>query len=139
MGAANNQKQVAEAPVVIAMFSDMEATMANLEAIVHPGLAPEQRAATLGRLRTLFGAMTVEQRAAWGHAQANIALGYLLLLAQSEGLATSPMLGLKADQVKALLGIPEHATITALVALGRAGDDGFPSHRLDPDAITSFR
>jgi nitroreductase len=139
MGAAYNQKQVAEAPVVIAMYSDMEATMDNLDAILHPGLAPEQRAATLDRLRTTWGAMTVEQRAAWGHSQANIALGYLLLLAQSEGFATSPMLGFQPDQVKALLGIPEHATITALVALGRAGDDGFPSHRLDPDVITSFR
>ncbi len=139
MAAAYNQKQIGEAPVVIAMYADMEDTMANLEAILNPGLSAEQRASTLAMLRRTWGGMTVEQRAAWGNAQANIALGYLLLLAQSEGYATSPMLGFQADQVKSLLGIPSHATITALVALGHAAADGFPSHRLDPDAIASFR
>jgi nitroreductase len=139
MAAAYNQKQIGEAPVVIAMYADMEDTMANLEAILNPGLSAEQRTSTLAMLRRTWGGMTVEQRAAWGNAQANIALGYLLLLAQSEGYATSPMLGFQADQVKSLLGIPSHATITALVALGHAAADGFPSHRLDPDAIASFR
>jgi nitroreductase len=139
MSAAYNQKQIGEAPVVIAMYADMEDTMANLEAILNPGLSPEQRASTLAMLRRTWGGLTVEKRAEWGNAQANIALGYLLLLAQSEGLATSPMLGFQADQVKSLLGIPSHATITALVALGHAAADGFPSHRLDPDAIASFR
>jgi len=139
MAVSYHQKQVAEAPVLIAMYSDMEATMDNLDAILHPGLSPEQKAATLDRLRTTWGAMTIEQRAVWGHAQANIALGYLLLIAQSEGLATSPMLGFQPDAVKTLLGIPAHATITALVALGRAGDDGFPSHRLSLDQIAAFR
>ena len=54
---------------------------------------------------------------------------YLLLIAKSEGFDTSPMLGFQADQVKQILGIPAHATITALVALGRGADDGFRSHR----------
>jgi nitroreductase len=139
MSAAYNQKQIGEAPVVIAMYADMEDTMANLEAILNPGLSAEQRASTLAMLRRTWGGLTVEKRAEWGNAQANIALGYLLLLAQSEGLATSPMLGFQADQVKSLLGIPSHATITALVALGHAAADGFPSYRLDPDAIASFR
>jgi nitroreductase len=139
MSAAYNQKQIGEAPVVIAMYADMEDTMANLEAILNPGLSAEQRESTLAMLRRTWGGLTVEKRAEWGNAQANIALGYLLLLAQSEGYATSPMLGFQADQVKSLLGIPPHATITALVALGHAAADGFPSHRLDPDAIASFR
>lgn len=139
MSAAYNQKQIGEAPVVIVMYADMEDTMANLEAILNPGLSAEQRESTLAMLRRTWGGLTVEKRAEWGNAQANIALGYLLLLAQSEGYATSPMLGFQADQVKSLLGIPSHATITALVALGHAAADGFPSHRLDPDAIASFR
>ncbi len=139
MSAAFNQKQIGEAPVVIAMYADMEDTMGNLDAIMHPGLSPEQREATRERLQRTWGGMSVEKRAEWGNAQANIALGYLLLLAQSEGFATSPMLGFQQDQVKTLLGIPAHATITALVALGHAADDGFPSHRLDLDTIASFR
>lgn len=137
--AAFNQKQVALAPVVIVLYSDMEDTMAHLDTIVHPGLTPEQRDATIERLRKTWGGMTVDARAEWGNAQANIALGYLLLLAQSEGFATSPMLGFQPDAVKALLNIPAHARITSMVALGRAADDGFPSHRLDLERITTFR
>lgn len=137
--AAYGQKQVGEAPVVIVLYADMEDTLANLDAIVNPGLSPEKRAETIAMLQRTWGSQTVEARGIWANSQANIALGYLLLIAQSEGLATSPMLGFKADVVKGLLGIPEHATITALVSLGHAAEDGYPSHRLDPETIATFR
>jgi nitroreductase len=45
----------------------------------------------------------------------------------------------QADQVKQLLGIPAHATITALVAIGRGADDGFRSHRHSVDRVATFR
>lgn len=137
--AAYNQAQVAGAPVLIAMYADMEDTLANLGEIVNPGLSPEARTATIERLNSTWGGMTVADRGTWANSQANIALGYLLLIAQSEGFATSPMLGFQPDQVKQLLNIPAHATITALVALGHAAEDGFPSHRLEVDRITAFR
>jgi nitroreductase len=137
--AAFNQQQVAAAPVVIVLYADMEDAMANLEAILNPGLTSEQKQATIQRLQTSFGAMSIEERAIWANAQSNIALGYLLLISQSEGFATSPMLGFQPDKVKALLNIPAHATITALVALGHAADDGYASHRLDLDRIADFR
>jgi hypothetical protein len=41
--------------------------------------------------------------------------------------------------VKQLLGIPAHATITALVAIGRGADDGFRSHRHSVDRVATFR
>lgn len=137
--AAFNQRQLIEAPVVIAMYADMEDTLASLDEIVHPDLPDAQRAATVDRLTRTWTQMTVEGRATWANAQANIALGYLLLLAQSEGFATSPMLGFQPDTVKSLLNIPAHATVTALVALGRAAEDGYPSHRLAVDRIAEFR
>jgi nitroreductase len=136
--ASYGQKQVGEAPVVIAMYADMEDTMAHLDEVVHPDLAPEKKAGTIAMLQNTFGSMTPEARATWANAQANIALGYLLLIARSEGLDTSPMLGFKADEVKALLDIPAHATITALVALGRGADDGFRSHRHSVDRVATF-
>ena len=86
-----------------------------------------------------FGSMTPEARGVWANAQSNIALGYLLLIAKSEGFDTSPMLGFQADQVKAILGIPATATITALVALGRGADDGFRSHRHPVERVATFR
>jgi nitroreductase len=137
--AAFNQQQVAAAPVVIVLYADMEDAMANLEAILNPGLTSEQKQATIKRLQGSFGAMSIDERAIWANAQSNIALGYLLLIAQSEGFATSPMLGFQPDKVKALLNIPAHTTITALVALGHAADDGYASHRLDLDRIADFR
>jgi nitroreductase len=137
--AAHGQKQVGDAPVVIAMYSDMEDTMANLGDVVHPDLTPEKRASTIAMLEKNFGGMTPETRAAWGNGQANIALGYLLLIAKSEGFDTSPMLGFQPDRVKAILDIPTSATITAMVALGRGADDGFRSHRHAVERMTSFR
>lgn len=136
--ASYDQKQVAGAPVVVAMYADMEDTLASLDEIVHPGLEPDQRAATIDGLKTRFGAMTPEARAQWANTQANIALGYLLLIAKSEGLDTSPMLGFEPEKVKALLGIPAHATITALVAIGRGAEDGFISHRHTVDRVATF-
>lgn len=136
--AAYGQKQVSEAPVVIAMYADMEDTMANLNEVVHPDLPADKKAGTIAMLQNTFGSMTAEARGVWANAQANIALGYLLLIAKSEGFDTSPMLGFQADQVKSILGIPAHATITALIAIGRGADDGFRSHRHAVDRVATF-
>jgi nitroreductase len=137
--AAYGQKQVGEAPVVIAMYADMEDTMAHLDEVVHPGLDPEKRESTLTMLRNTFGGMTPEARGVWANAQANIALGYLLLIARSEGFATSPMLGFNADTVKSILGIPASATVTSLVAIGHGADEGFESHRHTVERVAIFR
>jgi nitroreductase len=137
--ASYGQKQVGDAPVVIAMYADMDDTMANLGDVVHPDLTPDKRAGTIAMLEKNFGGMTPEARANWANGQANIALGYLLLIAKSEGFDTSPMLGFQPDRVKAILDIPATATITALVALGRGADDGFRSHRHAVERTTRFR
>lgn len=138
--AAYGQRQVGEAPVVIAMYADMEDTMAHLDEVVHPDLPAEKRDATLAMLRRQFDAgMTVEQRAVWANSQTNIALGYLLLIARSEGFDTSPMLGFDAALVKRILGVPDTATITALIAIGRGADPGFTSHRHTVERVAIFR
>jgi nitroreductase len=139
MAASFNQQQVGKAPVVLVLYSDMEDVLANLGEIVHPNLSTEVQGTTIARLAKTWGDWSVEKRAVWANSQANIALGYLLLLARAQGLATSPMLGFKPELVKPLLGIPEHAQIAALVAIGHPADDGFPSHRHELDRITTYR
>ena len=139
MAASFNQQQVGKAPVVLILYSDMEDVLANLSEIVHSNLAPDAKSATIARLAKTWGDWGVEKRATWANAQTNIALGYLLLIAQSHGLATSPMLGFKPELVKPLLGIPDHAQIAALIAIGHAADDGFPSHRHELSRITTAR
>lgn len=136
--AAYGQKQVGEAPVVLAMYADMEDTMAHLDEVVHPDLPADKKAATIAMLERNFGGMTAEARGVWANTQANIALGYLLLIAESEGFHTSPMLGFDVEATKDILGVPAHATITALVSLGHGAENGFRSHRHEVDRVARF-
>jgi nitroreductase len=139
MAAANNQPQVGEAPVVLALYTDMEDVRAHLDEVVHPDVTPERRARTIASLTRTFGAMSPAERAAWGQAQGGIALGYLLLCAESLGLGTSPMLGFDAERVRALLDIPAHGAINALVALGVPNEPGSRPHRHPLARIVSWR
>ncbi|MDP2312006.1 MAG: nitroreductase family protein [Pseudomonadota bacterium] len=128
--AAYGQPQVGAAPVVIVVYSDMLGAMEILPETTHPGMSEDSRAATVAQVRGIFGAQPDAAREGWGNAQSYLSVGFLLLAAQSLGYATSPMLGFDAAAVKTLLGIPAHATVPALVALGVAAEDGFPTHRL---------
>jgi nitroreductase len=126
MAAANNQAQVGAAPAVVVLFSDVEDAFALRETSGEP---PSKTLA----------AMTPEKRSSLAHSLTYIALGYLLLAAESLGYVTSPMLGFKADEVKTLLDLPPHATVAALVAIGIAAESGKPSKRHSVDRIVQFR
>ena len=137
--AAYGQRQVTSAPATIVMYSDMENALERMPESMHPGMPEEQRTVGVESFRATFIGQTVEQREAWGNAQSNIALGYLLLLAESLGYATSPMLGFDPEQVKAVLGLPAHVRIPALVTIGHAAEEGFAPHRLPAESLVSFR
>lgn len=137
--AAYGQPQVAAAPAVIVLYTDMADTLAHVDEVLHPGLPEERRLATKERLLATFGAMPEAEREAFGAGQGNIALGYLLLVAQSLGYATSTMLGFEPDKIKQILGLPPHVAIPALVAIGVAAESGFPTHRHPLERIATFR
>ena len=137
--AAYGQQQVSAAPATIVMYSDMENALERMPESMHPGMPEEQRIAGVESFRATFTGQSVDQRETWGNAQSNIALGYLLLLAESLGYATSPMLGFDPEQVKALLGLPSHVRIPALVTIGFAAEDGFTPHRLPAESLVTFR
>lgn len=128
--AAFNQRQVHSAPAVIVLYTDMEDALANLDAVVHPGMPPEQRESTKATIRRMFSAQPADEREAWGAGQGYIALGYLLLAAEARGYQTSPMSGFDLAKVKEVLGLPANARVPALVAIGHAAEEGFPQHRL---------
>ena len=136
--AAYGQKQVTGAPAVIVLYSDMADALEQVEETVHPGMA-SRRDEVAKSMRGTWAARTAAERESWGAGQSYIALGYLLLAAQSMGYATSPMLGFDAAEVKRVLGLPEHVTIPALVAIGVADEEGFPHHRHSIDRVASFR
>ena len=137
--AAYGQQQVLRAPATIVMYSDMVDALRRMPESMHPDMPVEKREEGVASFRATFAGQSDEEREAWGNAQANIALGYLLLLAETFGYATSPMLGFEPDKVKALLGLPAHVRIPALVTIGNGSDEGFRPHRLPAESLVEFR
>jgi len=137
--AAYGQQQVANAPAVIVMYSDMADALARMPEAMHPDMPQEKRDAGVASFRASFESKSEAEREAWGLNQSNIALGYLLLLAEAHGFGTSPMLGFDASRVKEILGLPEHVTIPALVAIGYPAEEGFRPHRLPIETLVEHR
>ena len=92
--AAYGQAQIGSAPAAIVLYSDMTDAIDTIEETVHPGMRGPAGDKAAADIRATFGRMSESDRAAWGYAESNIALGYLLLAARAHGYSTSPMLGL---------------------------------------------
>jgi nitroreductase len=137
--AAFGQPQVASAPAVIVIVSDMEDVLETAGETAHPALGAEGLEKQVGTFQKSFASQSLEQRGAWGNAQSNIVFGYLLLAVESLGYASSPMLGFNPKAVKELLGLPEHVTITGLLPFGLAAEEGRPQHRHSVDRITTWK
>jgi nitroreductase len=139
MAVANKQPQVGRAPAVIVLYSDMDDVLSHLDEVAPSTLSAEDAAAWKARLHKHFDAMTTAARTAWGNAQTFTALGWLLLIAESRGYVTSPMLGFNAEGVKQLLGLPASAVVAALVAIGRGDEEGRLGPRHTLDRVAQFR
>ena len=137
--AAFGQQQIVRAPATIVIYSDMQSALERMPEAMHPDMPQEKRDAGVASFRAKFANQSVQERENWGNEQSNIALGYLLLLAESMGLSTSPMLGFEPAKVKALLGLPAHVRVTALVSIGYAAEEGSRPHRLSGDSLVDFR
>ncbi len=135
---AYDQQQITGAPVVVVFYSDMEDMLAKAEETVHPGMGEEQVKLRAEGTRQNFSQMSIEQRAHWANGQTNIALGFFLLAAHGIGYSTSPMLGFMPDKVKELLNLPPHVEVAAIVALGRAAEEGFPHYRHPIERFVRF-
>jgi len=136
--AAFGQRQVGSAPVVLVVWSDMKDAMEHMDEFVHPGMPADRAEDMKATIRRVFRDMGAEAAEQWAQGQTYIFLGYLLLAISSFGYASSPMLGFDPVAVKALLGIPEHATVPALVAVGEAAEEGFPHHRHPLERFVKF-
>jgi len=127
--AAYGQPQVGTAPVLLVLYTDTRDALDHIEETFSPTLPADKAAGTTAHLRDTLGAKSDTDREGWGAEQSYIALGYLLLIAESLGLGTSPMLGFDPEQVKSILGLPEYARVPALVAVGYPAEEGFESPR----------
>ncbi|HLL45641.1 MAG TPA: nitroreductase family protein [Longimicrobiaceae bacterium] len=136
--AAYNQRQVASAPAVIVLYTDMADRLATLDEVLHPGMPAEQRTRSRDSVLRTFRSQSEAERETWAAGQGNIALGYLLLAAEAHGYQTSPMAGFDAQAVKELLGLPGNVKIPALVTIGRGAEEGFPHHRHELERIVRY-
>ncbi len=137
--AAYGQQQILRAPATIVIYSDMQSALERMPESMHPDMPLDKRDAGVDSFRATFASQSVDEREGWGVAQSNIALGYLLLLAEAGGYATSPMLGFEPEKVKTLLGLPAHVRIPALVSIGYPAEEGFRPHRLPSETLVEFR
>lgn len=137
--AAYGQPQVGAAPVLLVLYTDTLDALENIEETFSPTLPADKAAGTKAHLLTTLGAQSEADRETWGAGQSYIALGYLLLIAESMGLGTSPMLGFDPEQVKSILGLPAHARVPALVAVGYPAEEGFDSPRHAVERVVTWR
>jgi len=137
--AAYGQPQVGAAPVLLVLYTDTLDALETVEQTFPPTLSADKAASTMAHLAGTLGAQSDADREAWGAGQSYIALGYLLLLAETMGLGTSPMLGFDPEQVKEVLGLPSYARVPALIALGHPAEEGFVSSRHDADRVLVVR
>lgn len=136
--AANNQKQVGNAPAVIVVTSDMEDVLGNVGQFAHPNMSSEAKERLKETLENTFSPVHVEARGQWAAGQTYIAIGFLLLAIRSFGYDSSTMLGFNPVQVRELLNLPEHVQIPAIVALGKRAETGNPHHRHPLEKIVTW-
>jgi nitroreductase len=135
---AYGQAQVAAAPVVLIVYSDMAEALQRLDEVLPTEASPGARDKIRTNIINHFDKLTSEQREAWGRSQAGIALGYLLLILESRGYGSSPMLGFDPAGVRQQFSLPDHVEIAALVAFGKPAEEGRLSIRHPIEPITRF-
>jgi nitroreductase len=139
--AALGQEAVERAPVVIVACGDTEGWRDNLEEVL-----------TIGRDHGFDVESQIERKrqnvtrdlsshpniSMWVTKQTMIAATTMMWMAEALGYDTGPMEGFDEEQVREVLGIPEHVRVIVMLAVGRLqGEDGQYPGRL-PAARTVF-
>lgn len=136
--ASFGQKQVGQSAVLIAVYSDMQDTMQQVEETAHPALGETGQQKIRQTVESVFGSQTLEAQEMWALAQTNIAYGFLMLAAESLGYSSCPMLGFNPQEVRQILDLPEHVQFAGLLTIGRAAEEGHSHHRHSLDRICKF-
>ena len=137
--AAHNQRHVKRAPVIIVCCADLQAFKefpVRVDELIESGALPE-------RTREVFipylkkGMSTVTKDALMVAAAANVAIAveHIVLQAVEIGLGTCWVRWYEDNQVKEILGIPDHIEVMALLPVGIPDEDPAPRPRLGLDTI----
>lgn len=133
--AAYNQRQVTSAPAVIVLYTDMDDVVENVHEVIPPTM---DEASGKGIQDAIKNAFPEDIRQAQGAKFGYIALGFLLLAAESRGYQTSSMTGYDPQAIRKLLDLPEKSEIPAIIAIGRGDEEGFPHHRHSVERLAQF-
>ena len=137
--AAYNQRHVKRAPVIIVCCADLKAFKefpVRVDELIESGALPE-------RTREVFipylkkGMSTVTKDALMVAAAANVAIAveHIVLQAVEIGLGTCWVRWYEDNQVKEILGIPDHIEVMALLPVGIPDEEPAPRPRLGLDTI----
>lgn len=137
MTAAYGQPQVGAAQAVFVIGNDMNDVLDNVEDTIHPGYG-EKIPSVAQDVKETMQKLPESDLQWWGKAQGYTFMAFLLLQAQSMGYSTSAMLGFDPVEVRKLFGWGDHVQISALVAMGVADQDGYPTHRHPLERFTEI-
>ena len=139
--AAMGQEKVEQAPVVIVACGDTEGWRNDLEEVIligrDHGFNQESRIERK-RKGVLRDIGSQPNMAMWVTKQTMIAATTMMWVAETLGYDTGPMEGFLEDEVRKILGIPEHVRVIFLLAVGHLqGEDSGYAGRL-PASRTVF-
>jgi nitroreductase len=132
--AAMNQEQVEQAPAVVVACGDTKRWREDLEEVIR--IARERGLTDESQFERKRRNVTADlgshpNMAMWVTKQTMIAATTMMWMAEALGYDTGPMEGFSEEDVRKVLGIPEHVRVIFMLAIGcLRGDDGKHPGRL---------
>lgn len=139
-----NTKQNETSSAMILIFGDMRCHDYGKEiynTAVAKGLMPEEvRDQQLATIIPHYENLSEQEMKDILHIDASLAAMQLMLVAKAYGYDTNAIGGFEKDQLAKAVGLDENRYIPIMiVSIGKAVEEGFPSVRLAPDVITTFK
>ncbi|WP_027953262.1 nitroreductase family protein [Halobacillus kuroshimensis] len=139
---ANNQQQIVDASVVVAVLGDREAYK-NADQIysqiAEKGNMPEDvKNMYVNSIFDNYGNFPTERLAKIAHIDGGIVANQLMLAAKAKGYDTVPMGGYDEAQFLEAFNVPENYEAVMLISLGKGTKAGFQKTRLPLDEIVQW-
>ncbi|MBA2944187.1 nitroreductase family protein [Paenibacillus sp. CGMCC 1.16610] len=139
---ALGQRQVLEAPAVVALLGDMNAySVENSDRInqkaVDAGYMTEEAKEKINNSMDDFSGHVSEQvKREWLMIDSGLAAMQFMLAAKARGYDTVPMIGYNVEEFRKEFNIPENLVNVLMIAIGKAKKPGYTSVRLGVDEVT---
>ncbi|MZQ84862.1 nitroreductase family protein [Paenibacillus sp. 5J-6] len=139
---ALGQRQVLEAPAVVALLGDMNAySVENSDRInqkaVDAGYMTEEAKEKINNSMDDFSGHVSEQvKREWLMIDSGLAAMQFMLAAKARGYDTVPMIGYDVEEFRKEFNIPENLVNVLMIAVGKAKKPGHTSVRLEVDEVT---